>query len=88
MKLNVATFKYVKEGKLTPRKLLVLSKPTDTFFGIEYEDEGEIINYVDYLKEKETFESYLKEKYNLSGANYKRFKVDKIKQLTEEKVEI
>lgn len=92
MKLTLATFNYLKDGKSTPRKLLVLSKPSDSYFGVEFKDESELDNFYEYLVEKEQIETYLKHKYLGSGdcdvTNYKRFKVDKIRQLNESKVEI
>lgn len=89
MKLTLATFNYLKDGKLTPRKLLVLSKPSDSYFGVEYSDEAELANVYDYLAEKEQLDGYLKHKYGIGeDTNYKRFKVDKVQQLTEDKIEI
>ena len=44
MKVSIAKFKYDK-GVGTPtknRKLLVLSKPSDSYFGIEFDDESEV----------------------------------------------
>lgn len=85
MKVSIAQFKYDK-GVGTPtkqRKLLVLSKPSDSYFGIEFEDDTEVENFVEYLKEKEILEAYLKHKFNLAEENYKRFKVNKIVCLTE-----
>jgi hypothetical protein len=90
MKVSIAKFKYDK-GVGTPtknRKLLVLSKPTDSYFGIEFDDETEVENFVEYMKEKEILEAYLKHKFNLSEENYKRFKVSKIVCLTEEIVTV
>lgn len=89
MKVSIAKFKYDKGGVSTPtknRKLLVLSKPSDSYFGIEFDDETEVENFVEYLKEKEVLEAYLKHKYALAESNYKRFKVNKIICLTEESV--
>lgn len=89
MNIAIAKFKYDKGDGSTPkkqRKLLVLSRPQDSYFGIEFNEYSEIQNYFNYLSEKECFEAYLKQKYNLSEANYKRFKVDKILALTEDKI--
>lgn len=90
MNVTIAKFKYDKgDGSVPkPRKLLVLSKPTDTLFGIEFEDLSEVKPVLDYLAEKEQLEAYLKHKYGLDGAKYKRFKEPKIRALTEEKLRV
>lgn len=91
MKVTIAKFKYDKGDGSIPtkqRKVLVLSKPTDSYFGIEFDDESEVENFVEYMKEKEILEAYLKHKFNLSEENYKRFKVSKIVCLTEEIVTV
>lgn len=91
MKVSIAKFKYDKGTGTTPtknRKLLVLSKPSDSYFGIEFDDESEVENYVEYMKERDILEDYLKHKYNLSEENYKRFKVNKIICLSEEKLDV
>lgn len=91
MKLSVATFVYMKEGKPTPRKVLVLSKPSDSYLGVQFDGdmEGELHDFLCYLEEKEKMDNYLKDKYNINDTvNYRRFKVEKIRQLTEEKIEI
>jgi hypothetical protein len=89
MNVTIAKFKYDKGTGSTPtknRKLLVLSKPSDSYFGIEFDDNVELQNYVNYMVEKEALEAYLKHKFNLAEENYKRFKVSKIICLTEEKI--
>lgn len=88
MKATVAKFKYDKRDGTIPkqRKLLVLSKPSDTFFGVEYDDDIEIAGLLDYLVEKEKMEEYLKHKYGLETLKYKRFKEEKVFALTEEKI--
>ena len=91
MKVTIAKFKYDKGDGSVPtkqRKVLVLSKPSDSFFGIEYDDISEVENVLEYLREKEAFEDYLKHKYGLADANYKRFKEAKIRMLTEEKITV
>lgn len=91
MKVTIAKFKYDKGDGSIPtkqRKLLVLSKPSDTMFGIEFDDQSEIQNVLAYMAEKEQLEAYLKHKYNLSEANYKRFKENKIRTLTEEVLKV
>lgn len=91
MNITIAKFKYDKGDGSIPtknRKLLVLSKPSDTMFGIEFEQMSEIQNVLDYMAEREAVEAYLKHKYGLSDANYKRFKEGKIRMLTEEKVKV
>jgi hypothetical protein len=89
MKLTLMNFNYLKEGKPTPRKLLVLSKPSDSYFGVEYDDELELNNIYDYLAAKEELDIALKLKYGIGeGTNYKRFKIAKIENLTEEKIEV
>lgn len=91
MKVTIAKFKYDKGDGSVPtkqRKVLVLSKPSDSYFGIEYEDISEVQNVLAYLREKEAFEDYLKHKYGLADANYKRFKEEKIRMLTEEKITV
>lgn len=90
MKVSIAKFKYDK-GVGAPtknRKLLVLSKPSDSYFGIEFDDESEVENFIEYMKEKEMLEAYLKHKYTLGESKYKRFKVSKIVCLTEESVTV
>jgi len=90
MKVTIAKFKYDK-GQGTPtkqRNVLVLSKPSDTLFGVEYENISEVKNVLDYLAERETVEAYLKHKHGLTDANYKRFKEAKIVALTESKVDV
>lgn len=91
MKVTIVKFKYDKGDGSVPtkqRKVLVLSKPSDSFFGVEYDDISEVDNVLAYLHEKEAFEDYLKHKYGLDGANYKRFKEAKIRMLTEEKITV
>ena len=91
MNINIAKFKYDKGTGSTPtknRKLLVISKPSDSYFGIEFDDATEIQNYLNYIAEREVLDAYLKHKFNLSEENYKRFKVDKIVCLTEEKISL
>jgi hypothetical protein len=90
MKHTIANFKYDKQdgSPVTNRKLLVMSKPSDTWFGVEFEDEAEIKNVLAYMQEREMFDEYLKHKYNLTTANYKRFKEEKIKSLTEELITV
>jgi hypothetical protein len=91
MNITIAKFKYDKGTGSTPtknRKLLVLSKPNDSYFGIEFDNTVEIQNYLNYMAERETLDAYLKHKFNLSEENYKRFKVSKIICLTEEKISL
>lgn len=90
MKLSVANFVYLKEGKPTPRKVLILSKPSDSYLGVQFNnDVHEIQDFLSYLEEKEKMDQYLKAKYGIDDSvQYRRFKVDKIRQLTEEKLEI
>ena len=91
MKVTIAKFKYDKGDGSVPtkqRKVLVLSKPSDSYFGIEYEDISEVQNVLAYLREKEAFEDYLKHKHGLAEANYKRFKEEKIRMLTESKLDV
>ncbi len=82
MKATIAKFNYSQKA----RKVLVLSKPSDTYFGVEFKDESELANFVDYLVEKEQMEAYLKAKYALVDVNYKRFKEDSMSRLTEQTV--
>jgi len=89
MNVTIAKFKYDKGAGSVPtknRKLLVLSKPNDSYFGIEFDDTAEISNYLNYMLEREALDAYLKHKYSLDAENYKRFKVSKIVCLTEEKL--
>jgi len=84
MKVSIAKFDY----NSMKRKLLVLSRPSDSYFGIEFETEDELENYLVYLEEKASYDEYLKMKYGTNGENYKRFKVGKMTRLTEGKKDL
>ena len=91
MKMTVAEFTYDKQDRTRPtdRKILVLSKPSDSYLGIEFDNLEDIANVLDYLAEKETMDQYLKAKYEVGpDTNYKRFKEAKMTCLTEEKITI
>lgn len=90
MKVTVAKFSYDKGNGEAPkdRQLLVLSKPTDSYFGVEFDDIKEVQPYIKYLEEKQVLELYLQAKYGLVDANYKRFKQAKIAKLTESAVSV
>jgi len=90
MKLTIASFTYDKQDGATPkkRKLLVLSEPSDSYLGLEFKELSDVANVLDYLAEKKQLEEYLKNKYQLKTANYKRFKADKVSRLIKEQIEI
>lgn len=93
MEATIANFTYTKDdGERSDRKIVVLSKPNDSYFGVEVEngDLSSVAGVLDYLAEKEVLEQYLKAKYNLTDDNvrYRRFKANKITRLTEDKITI
>ena len=85
---TVATFKYDKKDGSSPksRKVLVISKPSNLLFGVEFDDVTEIDNYLKYLEERANFDAYLRHKYELSGSKFKKFKADRMIGLIESKI--
>lgn len=91
MKVSTASFTYRKaDGSVSQRKLLVLSHPTEDYFGVEYSDPDltDVANVLDYLAEKAQFEEYLKTKYHLADVKYRRFKGNGVTNLVESKLNI
>lgn len=90
MKLTTIRFDYLNEGITSERQVLLLSKPDDTYFGIEYKDDADLENYLDYLDEKEKMDAYLKAKYDINGdtIKYRRFKEEKMDNIIEFKENI
>lgn len=92
MEVTVAKFEYTKDsGETSDRKILVLSKPSDSFLGIEFEDDLEIAAYLDFMVEREHMEGLLKLKYGIANSDlkFRRFKDEKITStIVEEKLEI
>jgi hypothetical protein len=92
MELKIVDFRYTKEdGQKSDRKLLVLSSPSDSYFGIEVDyDLTPVKPYLQYMEELRDLEQNLKAKYGIQGLNlpYKRFKEDKISRLLEEKIDV
>ena len=92
MKLDIVDFRYTKEdGTKSDRKVLVLSKPSDSYFGIEVTyDLTPVKPYLAYLEELRDLEEHLKAKHGISELKlpFKRFKVEKITRLLEEKLDV
>ena len=85
---TIAEFEYTKDnGEVSARKILVLSRPSETYLGIEFEDEVELAGYFEFMVEREEMEKALKEKYGIGKEEYRRFRADNItSQITEEKI--
>ena len=94
MEATIAKFLYVKpDGTSKRRKLIVISKPTDSYFGVEIDDSNDltaVAGLLDYLVEREEMDKALRLKYGLTDqtVKYRRFKEANITQLTEEKITI
>lgn len=92
MEVTLAKFNYTKsDGSQSDRQILVLDKPSDSYFGIEVDDDLTPINdYLEYLAELSDLKENLRAKYKIDQLKlpYKRFKADGIKRLVESKLEI
>ena len=92
LNIKIADFNYTKvNGDTTDRKLLVLSAPSDSYFGIEVDDDLTGVKpFLSYLAELEDLKENLKAKYGLDSLKlpYKRFKEDGISFLNETKLNI
>jgi len=91
MKITIADFDYTKsDGDTTHRRILVLGRPSDSYFGVEVDSEKDIDRYAAYLLEKEEMDEKLKKKHKINDATvrYRRFKEDGITVLAEDKREV
>jgi len=93
VQLTIANFSYEKNpGEISDRKLLVLSKPDDSLFGLEIKDNDltSIKPMIDYLVERTEMDAKLQEKYGIkkSVLPYKRFKQEKIGNLIESNITV
>ena len=91
--LTIANFTYEKSpGDVSDRKLLVISKPDDAFFGIEIQDNDltPIQPMIDYLVERTVMDEQLREKYGIKDRDfrYRRFKEGKIGNLIESAITV
>lgn len=93
VQLTIANFSYEKTpGDVTDRKILVISKPDDSLFGLEISDNDltTIQPMIDYLVERTEMDAKLQEKYGIKGGSlpYKRFKQEKIVKLIESNITV
>jgi hypothetical protein len=91
MKITLAQFEYVKDsGEESDRRVIIVSKPSDSYLGVEVDDlqDPNAQTYICYLKEKEQLEKELKAKYNLKDLPFKRFKSNGISSLQEAAIQV
>ena len=92
MELKIASFHYTKDdGQQSDRKLLVLSSPSNSYFGIEVDhDLTSIKQYIAYLEELQDLENNLKAKHGLADMKlpYKRFIDAKMSNVLIEKLDV
>lgn len=82
LEVKIVNFDYTKaDGTTKERNLLVLSEPSDSYFGIELDDPNdltEVAHYLEYLAERRKQDKALREQYGIEGDDtiqYKRFKL-------------
>lgn len=92
LNLKIVDFTYTKKnGDTNDRKLLVIASPSDSYFGIEVDDDlTDVKPYLEYLSELEDLKANLKAKHGIEDLDlpYKRFKEEGISFLTETKLEV
>ena len=92
MEHKIVDFRYIKDdGSKSDRKVLVLSQPSDSYFGVEVQyDLTPVKPYLQYLEELRACEEELKAKYGIRDLKipFKRFKADKISRLLEEIIDV
>lgn len=93
VQLTIANFSYEKKnGTVSDRKIIVISHPSDSLFGVEItgNDLTEIQPLIDYLVERTELDEKLREKHGIKGAKfpYKTFSQGKIDNFVESNITV
>jgi hypothetical protein len=92
---DISVLKFTYQKSLTDSKdrtLFVLNKPSDCYFGVELSNDPismiKLAPFFSYVQERDAIDAELRAKYGIDDLEipYKQFKVDKIVNLTEEKI--